>query len=227
MNKFRLEPLAFIKWIVMSIVGVLVLQTFSIQVLNQKTYQSKTKDMVVRSRNVYAERGQIMDRNGVVLADNLRDTANKVLDYSRIFLQGKLASQIVGKLDFNGHGNMGVERVFDSRLTGVEGFRVSVQDVRHREIYSRSENVAEAEPGKNLVLTIDKNMQEIVEKSLKDGVAEFNAKSASAVVVGMVMDLGNSESMSVSLRPMALLTAMTQPMAVRLPAKMPARMGFQ
>ena len=95
MNKFRLEPLAFIKWIVMSIVCVLMLQTFSIQVLNQKTYQSKTKDMVVRSKNIYAERGQIMDRNGVILADNLRDTANKVLDYSRIFLQGKLASQIV------------------------------------------------------------------------------------------------------------------------------------
>ena len=183
MNKFRLEPLAFIKWIVMSIVCVLMLQTFSIQVLNQKTYQSKTKDMVVRSKNIYAERGQIMDRNGIVLADNLRDTANKVLDYSRIFLQGKLASQIVGKLDFNGHGNMGIERVFDSRLTGVEGFRVSVQDVRKREIYSRSEDVAEAEPGKNLVLTIDKNMQEIVEKALKDGVAEFSAKSASAVVV--------------------------------------------
>lgn len=183
MNKFRLEPLAFIKWLVMSLVAVLMLQTFNIQVLNQKAYQSKTKDMVVRSKNVYAERGQIMDRNGVVLADNLRDTANKVLDYSRIFLQGKLASQIVGKLDFNGHGNMGVERVFDSRLTGVEGFRVSVQDVRHREIYSRSEDVAAAEPGKNLVLTIDKNMQEIVEKSLKDGVAEFSAKSASAVVV--------------------------------------------
>ncbi|SHJ31725.1 penicillin-binding protein [Fibrobacter sp. UWP2] len=183
MNKFRLEPLAFIKWLVMSLVAVLMLQTFNIQVLNQKAYQSKTKDMVVRSKNVYAERGQIMDRNGVVLADNLRDTANKVLDYSRIFLQGKLASQIVGKLDFNGHGNMGIERVFDSRLTGVEGFRVSVQDVRHREIYSRSEDVAQAEPGKNLVLTIDKNMQEIVEKALKDGVAEFSAKSASAVVV--------------------------------------------
>lgn len=183
MNKFKLEPLAFIKWIVMSFVGVLILQTFNIQVLNQKAYQSKTKDMVVRSKNIYAERGLIMDRNGVVLADNIRDTANKVLDYSRIFLQGKLASQVVGKLDFNGHGNMGMERVFDSRLTGVEGFRMSVQDVRHREIYSRSEDVAAAEPGKNLVLTIDKNMQEIVEKSLKDGVAEFSAKSASAVVV--------------------------------------------
>ncbi len=183
MNKFILEPLTFIKWVVLSLVGVLMVQTFLIQVVNQKALQSKTKEMAVRSKNIYAERGQILDRNGVVLADNYRDTANKVLDYSRIFLQGKLASQVVGKLDFNGHGNMGMERVFDSSLTGVEGFRVSVQDVRHREIYSRSEDVAQVQPGKSLVLTIDRNMQEIVEKELKNGVAEFMAKSASAVVV--------------------------------------------
>ncbi|MCQ2062538.1 MAG: peptidoglycan glycosyltransferase [Fibrobacter sp.] len=183
MNKFRLEPLTFVKWLVMSLVIVLLIQTFNIQVLNQKVLRSKTKDMAVRSKNTYAERGLILDRNGVVLAENFRDTSNTSLDYSRIYLQGKLASQVVGKLDFEGHGNMGVERVFDTRLTGVDGFRVSVQDVHHREIYSRSEDVAEAEPGKNLVLTIDKNMQEIVEKTLKDGVAEFSAKSASAVVV--------------------------------------------
>ena len=45
--------------------------------------------------------------------------------------------------------------------------------------------------------------------------------------IGIVMDLGKSESMRVSLRPIALLAAMTLPMAVRLPTKMPARMGFQ
>lgn len=181
--QFQLEPLAFLKAIVFCLMAIPAWQTFSIQVLNQKTYQAKTKSMVTKAKNIYAERGQILDRNGVVLADNFRDTANKVLDYSRIFLQGKLASQVIGKLDFNGHGNMGLERIFDLRLSGNEGFRVSVQDVRRREIYSRSEDVAVAEPGKNLVLTIDRNMQEIVEKSLKDGVAEFSAKSASAVVV--------------------------------------------
>ena len=183
MNRFPLEPLGFLKWIVLSLVVVLTMQTFNIQVLNREVYQKKTMSLVTRSKNIYAERGQIMDRNGIVLADNFRDTANKALDYSRIFLQGKLASQVIGKLDFNGHGVMGVERVFDERLSGNEGFRVSVQDAHRREVYSRSENVAEAIPGKNLVLTIDKNMQELVEKSLKDGVTEYNAASASAVVV--------------------------------------------
>ena len=142
----------------------------------------ETKDQTTRTKNIYAERGEILDRNGVVFAKNLRDTG-KAEDYSRIFLQGKLASQIVGKVNYDGKGSMGMERMYDLRLRGNEGFRVGVKDAREREILGRSENVAEAKPGKNLVLTIDRDMQEIVEKALKDGVNEFSAASASAVVV--------------------------------------------
>jgi cell division protein FtsI (penicillin-binding protein 3)/stage V sporulation protein D (sporulation-specific penicillin-binding protein) len=182
-NNFYIEPLGIIKFITLGCVGVLLWQTFNIQVLNQDVYKAKTKSMVMDTKNVYADRGRIMDRNGIVFADNYRDTANRNLDYSRIFLQGKLAAQIVGKVGYNGTGSMGMERRFDSRLRGNGGFRLSVKDAHQREIYGRSEKVAEAEPGKNLVLTIDRNMQEIVEKALKDGVAEFSAKSASAVVV--------------------------------------------
>ena len=183
MNNFYIEPLGIIKFITLGCVGVLLWQTFNIQVLNQDVYKAKTKSRVMDTKNVYADRGRIMDRNGIVFADNYRDTANRNLDYSRIFLQGKLAAQIVGKVGYNGTGSMGMERRFDSRLRGNGGFRLSVKDAHQREIYGRSEKVAEAEPGKNLVLTIDRNMQEIVEKALKDGVMEFSAASASAVVV--------------------------------------------
>ena len=182
MSLMNVDALSIGKMLVLSAVGVLAWQTFNIQVLNREVYQAETKSMVTRTKNIYAERGQIMDRNGVVFAENLRDTG-ETEDYSRIFLQGKLASQIVGKVGYNGVGSMGMERMFDLRLRGNEGFRSIVQDAKRREIYGRSENVAEAEPGKNLVLTIDRNMQEIVEKALKDGVNEFRAASASAVVV--------------------------------------------
>lgn len=181
-NKIQLEPLAFIKWLVMSLILIVVWQTFNIQVVNREVYQTKTDSMVMSTRSIYADRGRIMDRNGIVLADNFRDTANK-LEYSRIFLQGKLASQVVGKLDHKGKGNMGVERTFDERLSGISGLRVGVTDQRSNEIYTHSREVAKAEPGLNLVLTIDKNMQEIVERELKIGVEEFNANSASAVVI--------------------------------------------
>ncbi|MCF0214945.1 MAG: transpeptidase family protein [Fibrobacteraceae bacterium] len=169
--------------VVLTSVAVLALETFSIQVLKQEEHQVKTKNLVTRTKNIYAERGLIMDRNGVVFADNFRDTANKNLGYSRLFLQGSLASQTIGKVGFNGSGVMGLESKFDTLLRGNEGFRVSVRDARSHEVYGLSENVAEAVPGKNMVLTIDRDMQEIVEKSLKDGVEEYKAKSASAIVM--------------------------------------------
>lgn len=182
--KFGLEPLSIVKCLVLCTVGVLAWQTFNIQVLNREVYQTKTKNMVTHAKNIYAERGLIMDRNGKILAENLRDTSSEnLLGYRRIFLQGKLASQVVGKVGYDGKGNLGIEYMFNDRLRGSEGFRVSVQDVHDKEVYSQSKDVAEAEPGQNLVLTIDRDMQEIVERSLKDGVAEFEATSASAVVV--------------------------------------------
>jgi cell division protein FtsI (penicillin-binding protein 3)/stage V sporulation protein D (sporulation-specific penicillin-binding protein) len=177
-NKVQIEPLAFIKWLVMSLIGIVGWQTFSIQVLNREVYQTQTENMVMSTKNLHADRGRIMDRNGIVLADNYRDSSNKSFDYSRLFLQGKLASQVVGKLNYSGQGNMGLERTFDEKLRGVSGIKVGVKD-----LYTSSREVAAAEPGLNLVLTIDKNIQEIVEKALKEGVAEFDAKSASAVVV--------------------------------------------
>jgi cell division protein FtsI (penicillin-binding protein 3)/stage V sporulation protein D (sporulation-specific penicillin-binding protein) len=182
MNKYGADPLFILKCLVLCTIGVLVLKTFDIQVVNRSVYQVNTKSMVTHAKNLYAERGSIMDRNGIVFAESMRDTSDN-LGYSRLFLQGTLASQIVGKVGYNGSGSMGMEKIFDDSLRGDEGLRVSVQDVHRREVYYRSKNVVEAKSGMNLVLTIDRNMQEIVEKALKDGVAEFKATSASAVVV--------------------------------------------
>ena len=182
MNKFGADPLFILKSLVLCTIGVLVLQTFSIQVMNRSVYQANTRSTVTHTRNLYAERGAIMDRNGIIFAENIRDTSDN-LGYSRLFLQGSLASQTVGKVGFDGTGSMGMEKIYNDSLRGDEGVRVSVQDAKQREVHYRSQNVIEAKSGLNLVLTIDRNMQEIVEKALKDGVAEFMATSASAVVV--------------------------------------------
>jgi cell division protein FtsI (penicillin-binding protein 3)/stage V sporulation protein D (sporulation-specific penicillin-binding protein) len=159
----------------MSLIAILAWQTINIQVVNREVYQTQTESMVVSTKNVHADRGRILDRNGNVFADNVSDSAN---NYSRLFLQGKLASQLIGKVGHDGKGSMGLELTFDEKLRGVSGLRVGVKD-----LYTRSREVAKAEPGMSLVLTIDKNIQEIVERELKDGVEEFDAKSASAVVV--------------------------------------------
>lgn len=162
---------------------VLVSRTFQIQVLNQEIYQKTAQEYAFRQMNLYAERGKILDREGVVFADNIKDKENKHLEYSRIFLQGKIASQLIGKVAYNGRGAMGLEREFDEKLRGNGGYLLSVQTAGQKIIHGLEKDYEEAIPGKNMVLTIDRDMQEIVEKSLKDGVETFKATSASAIVV--------------------------------------------
>ena len=74
MNIVNMDALSVAKMIVLGAIGVLAWQTFNIQVLNREVYQKETKDQTTRTKNIYAERGEILDRNGVVFAKNLRDT---------------------------------------------------------------------------------------------------------------------------------------------------------
>lgn len=178
-----LDRLAWLVLVFASFWLVLVSRTFQIQVLNQETYKEHAQEYALRQMNLYAERGKIMDRQGVVFADNIKDKDNKHLEYSRIFLQGKMASQLIGKVGYNGRGAMGLERQFDEKLRGNSGFLVSVQTAGQKIIHGLEKNYEEAIPGKNMVLTIDRDMQEIVENALKNGVETYKATSASAIVV--------------------------------------------
>ena len=78
MNKFGADPLFILKSLVLCTIGVLILQTFDIQVLNRNVYQVNTRSMVTHTKNLYAERGTIMDRNGIVFAESMRDTSDNL-----------------------------------------------------------------------------------------------------------------------------------------------------
>ena len=46
MNKYSVDPLFVLKCLVLCTIGVLVLQTFDIQVMNRSVYQVNTKSML-------------------------------------------------------------------------------------------------------------------------------------------------------------------------------------
>ena len=57
MNKYSADPLVILKSLVLCMIGVLIFQTFNIQVLNRDVYQERTKSTVTQTKNLYAERG--------------------------------------------------------------------------------------------------------------------------------------------------------------------------
>ncbi len=62
-------------------------------------------------------------------------------------------------------GKMGIEKYYDKELRGKEGILLRVVDAKNR--IKKSSVIKEPEPGYNLVLTLDKRIQQIVESAMK------------------------------------------------------------
>ncbi len=120
----------------------------------------------------------------MVLAQSIEEkNGDGALEVRRIYPQGTLASQIIGQLNREGQGRSGLEFYFDTTFRGTDGWQTRVLN-RKREVQAgRKMEGRNPIPGKDLVLTIDKNIQEIVENALKEGVEKVQGKSGSAVVV--------------------------------------------
>jgi cell division protein FtsI (penicillin-binding protein 3) len=105
----------------------------------------------------------------------------------RFYPHGELASHVLGSTgivdpdDVIEHGNGGVEMSFDDELSGRPGLAKVYNDVRQNaydSVVSRP-----PEPGTNLTLTLDPNLQYEAERSLAAAVAKTNAKTGSIVVL--------------------------------------------
>lgn len=164
--------------------SILLLRTFQIQVLDYDKYSEVANAYAQNRKILKAPRGRILDRNGQVFAQSIEEkNGDGSLEVRRIYPQGTLASQIIGQLNREGQGRSGLEFYFDTTFRGTDGWQTRVLN-RKREVQAgRKMEGRNPIPGKDLVLTIDRNIQEIVETALKEGVEKVHGKSGSAVVV--------------------------------------------
>lgn len=107
-------------------------------------------------------------------------------EHKRLYHYGNLCSQVLGFTDIENNGKSGVEYYFNKQLSGKEGYMVMQKDgggIRRRP----NENYPHEDPvdGDNLVLTIDVNVQKILEEELCEGIREFNADKGKAVIISV------------------------------------------
>jgi cell division protein FtsI (penicillin-binding protein 3) len=99
----------------------------------------------------------------------------------RYYPDGPLASHVVGTVDFEERGNLGLEQKLDPELNGRAGKVTMLTDVLQRPIDSRVS--AEAEAGKNITLSIDESVQFVAERELRAACEYYHAASGSTVVM--------------------------------------------
>lgn len=115
----------------------------------------------------------------------------------RVYPEGALASQVLGFVNSEGQGKYGFEQANDEVLSGKNGELKTVTDVRDVPLTVTDKNIKRpAVNGKNMVLTIDRNIQSKVEEALAAGVSRSGATRASAIVMepqtGKVLAMANA-----------------------------------
>lgn len=117
----------------------------------------------------------------------------------RVYPEGDLAGQILGFVNAEGKGNYGVEAALNNELKGVDGQLNTVTDVRDVPLTIGDSNInIPATNGKNIVLTIDRNVQNKAEQALKAGLEKIGATNGSVVVMnpknGRILAMANYPS---------------------------------
>ncbi|MGA7294091.1 MAG: penicillin-binding protein 2, partial [Terriglobales bacterium] len=119
----------------------------------------------------------------------------------RFYPKRELAAQVLGYVGTDDQGLSGLEREYNKQLQGKPGKLMISVDARRRWFASVEK---EPEPGDNLVLTIDQNIQYIAERELERGMEETHAIAGTVIVenphTGEILALTNRPTFNPNIR---------------------------
>ena len=118
-----------------------------------------------------------MEDNKISVGINIDEDTKRYYPYNTV------ASNVIGFCGSDNQGLSGVESKWDSILTGTPGKIVSSKGSNQEEIPNAEETYISAENGSDLTLTIDLNIQTIIEKYLKQAVEDNDCKKGGNVIV--------------------------------------------
>lgn len=100
----------------------------------------------------------------------------------RYYPQGSFLCHVLGFVNDEGVGSAGIEQEQRCYLKGSPGFIKTQVDVRRHEVYGKRGECKPGFEGAAVQLTIDQNIQHMVEKALDGIMEEHNAKGAWSIV---------------------------------------------
>ena len=119
-------------------------------------------------------------------------------DTRRYYPYGSLASHVIGFTNADNAGILGVESYYEKYLKGTAGKVITAKDGLGNEMPFEYESFVGAENGTNVVLTIDWQVQSILEKNLETALKDTNAQNR---VMGIIMDVKTGEVLAMSTKP--------------------------
>ena len=165
----------------------------------------------VAGGNVRTDFGKLLDVEGSryqilatklsrVQADKIKEATLNGIGFQavtqRVYPEGALAAQILGFVDTTGQGRYGLESHQNDVLKGEDGYLQAVTDVANVPLTIGNDNISKPKnDGKNIVLSIDRNVQSYVESALAAGLQRNGAKKGSVLAMdptnGKILAMAN------------------------------------
>jgi cell division protein FtsI/penicillin-binding protein 2 len=116
-------------------------------------------------------------------------------DPTRINHYGNLASHVLGYINKELKPVSGVSEFFKKEIEGIDGTRKIIKNAVGEIVTIKEDETQPAIPGSDLVLTIDKDYQSVLEEELRKGLEKFKAHSATGIIMnpntGEILALAN------------------------------------
>jgi cell division protein FtsI (penicillin-binding protein 3) len=115
----------------------------------------------------------------------------------RMYPNGSLLSQTLGIVGSDGRGLEGVEMKYDTSLRGNPKKFTVRKDARGRPLITDAEIFTQSPEGNDLYLTVDRDIQYVLERELSSAMKEHDAESA----MGIVLDAKTSAILAIASQP--------------------------
>lgn len=120
-------------------------------------------------------------------------------DTKRYYQQGAFLSAVLGYVSSDNNGAYGLEAEYNDVLSGTAGRLVRVQNAQNQDMTPETEQYIPAQDGDSLVLTIDSDIQNFLEKHLETALAD-NPQARDGVS-GIVMNVKTGEVLAMASLP--------------------------
>ena len=144
-------------------------------VLVQRISQRADKEFVYLRRHMNPDIAQEVVDMGIPGVYSQRE-------FRRFYPHGEVMAHVLGFTNIDDRGQEGLELAFDDWLTGKPGAQQIIRDRRGRTV-ENVDLIRAAEPGHDLVLSIDRRIQYLAYRELKTALVERGASSGSIVVL--------------------------------------------
>lgn len=109
-------------------------------------------------------------------------------DSKRYYPYNAMAANVLGFVNGENKGGVGLESKYDGDLSGTSGMTISAKNNRNQPLLFQYEQYFDAENGSDLVLTLDINVQIALEKGIESMLSKFDAANGGT---GIVMDVNS------------------------------------